>query len=211
MLDNAQTMAGKKTVALDFTKATPAEIEAHYNTTRPQDKSAYQFDDGVLEAERPIYADMLHKHGITAHQGNALIKDFRELENKKIEGMYNKDGFMAELKQSFGDGYEKVAGATAKMLASHLNEADRALLEKMPNNFLGLIYRAAGNMAKAYGASEGGHGGEGGESAMDGVDNSKLAADLMGQIQQLDGKPHTAEEKMALVNKYAAAVKGSKK
>ena len=202
MLDNAQSLAGKKTVAPDWDKATPKEIEDYYAQLRPADKSAYQFDEGLPDEMKTAFSDMLHKHGISAKQGNDLIKDYMAVEQATAAKMYDKDGFMAELKTSFGNDYEKVAGDTAKILASHLNENDKALLDKIPNQYLGVIYRVAANLNKAYGASESGSAASA-PSTVSVVDVEKRAGEIRNEIIAISRRQHTAEEKQKLVDELS--------
>jgi hypothetical protein len=207
MLDNAQTLAGKKTVVPDWDKATPAEIEEYVGNLRPKDKSAYQFDDTIPEEERGAVADILHKAGIPAYQAKQLITGLMGHVTGMSEKMYDKDEFLGIMKTSFGDGFEKTAGSTAKVIASHLNKEDKALLEQVPNQFLGLIYRMSANMAKAYGAKEIGAGGETNPGGGSGGDKTEERKKIRDEIKGLTSRPHTVEEKMALQNKLNATYK----
>ena len=207
-LENTNILIGKKAVAPDWEKATPKEIEDYYAALRPADKSAYQFDEEIPAEQKTAYADMLHKHGISAKQGNDLIKDYMAMEKANVEKMYDKDGFIAELKTSFGAEHEKVAGEAAKTLAANLNADDKALLEKVPNQFLGLIYRAVANLNKAYGATESGAPASGSPSAVPAVDIEVAATKLRDDIQALSRRAHTVDEKQKLVNELAALYKG---
>lgn len=206
-LDNTQALVGKKMVVPDWDKADPKEIDEYIGNLRPKDKTAYKFADDVPEEQRTAYADMLHDVGIPAYQANKLIEKYMGLEKAQSAKMYDKDGFMAELKASFGDGYEKTSGDTAKVLSAHLNEKDRAALEHIPNQFLGLIYRVAASMQKAYGASEGGAAGEGGAGGAS-VDQEANRKRIRGEITALDKKPHTAEDKQKLLDQLTATYKG---
>lgn len=207
-IDNTQALIGKKMVAPDLEKATPKEIEDYYATLRPADKAAYQFDEEIPAEQKTAYADMLHKHGISAKQGNDLIKDYMAMEKATVEKMYDKDSFLAELKTSFGAEHEKVAGQAAKTLAANLNAEDKALLEKVPNQFLGLIYRTVANLNKAYGASESGAPANSAPGNIGAVDVEAQATKIRNDIQALTSRPHTFEEKQTLVNQLAALYKG---
>jgi len=153
-LENTQALIGKKTVLPDFEKATPAEIEEYYKQLRPQDKSAYAFDDETPAELKEAYSDMLYKNGISAHQGNEIIKQFREMEKAKLNEMFSPDGFTGELEKSFGKNYKEQAGQAANLMKQHLNKDDVAMLDKLPNQFLAMLYRYTDNVRKAYGVSE---------------------------------------------------------
>lgn len=207
MLDNAQTLAGKKMVVPDFDKGDPKEIEEYVNNLRPKDKAAYKLSDVVPEEDRGAIIDAIHEAGLPAPIANKLMDKLVALTSGAVNKMYDKDGFMGELKTSFGDDYEKVGGATAKIIAANVNTNDKALLEKMPNQYLALIYRITNSMAKAYGAKETGAGGEGGEGGGSATDKTEAAKELRKQIRELENRNHTAEEKMDLQNQLAALYK----
>jgi hypothetical protein len=155
-IENAQAVIGKKTIASpDFTTATPAEIEDFYKQSRPQDKSAYAFDDEIAPETKEFYGELLYKNGISEHQGNEIIKQFREMEKAQLDKMFSPDNFKAELEKSFGKDYKEPAAAAANLMKQHLNKDDVAMLDKMPNQFLSLLYRYTDNVRKAFGASEG--------------------------------------------------------
>lgn len=200
IIDNNQALIGKKIVVPDFEKADPKEIEEYIGQLRPKDKTAYKFADDVPEAERTAYSDMLLDVGIPAYQANKLIEKYMGLEKAKVAEMYDKDGFMAELKSSFGDDYEKVSGEVAKTLAANLSADDKQLLERVPNKFLGIIYRAAASLNKAYGATESGAQTNTPPGQVSEVNLEKRASELRNEIIAITNKPHTAEEKQRLVD-----------
>lgn len=203
MLDNAQGQIGKKAVVPDFDKATPKEIDDYIAQLRPQDKAVYKFSDDMPEEQKTAYADMLHEIGIPAYQANKLIEKYQSMEAASVAKLYDKDEFIGELKKSFGNEYEKVSGETAKLLAANLNADDKALLEKLPNPALGLIYRAVANLNKAYGASESGSAANV-PAQVSAVNVEEQAAKLRNDIISLSKRQHTAEEKQTLVDQLDA-------
>lgn len=208
MLDNAQGQIGKKVVVPDFDKATPKEIDDYIAQLRPQDKAVYKFSDDMPEEQKTAYADMLHEIGIPAYQANKLIEKYQGMEAESVAKLYDKDEFMGELKKSFGNEYEKVSGETAKLLAANLNADDKALLDKLPNPALGLIYRAVANLNKAYGASESGTAANA-PAQVSAVNIEEQATKLRNDIMALGKRQHTAEEKQTLVDQLNALyVKG---
>lgn len=208
MLDNAQGQIGKKAVVPDFDKATPKEIDDYIAQLRPQDKAVYKFSDDMPDEQKTAYADMLHEIGIPAYQANKLIEKYQGMEAASVAKLYDKDEFMGELKKSFGNEYEKVSGETAKLLAANLNADDKALLDKLPNPALGLIYRAVANLNKAYGASESGSA-VNAPATVGAVDKEAQATKLRNDIYALSKRQHSAEEKQTLVDQLNALyVKG---
>jgi len=208
MLDNAQSQIGKKAVVPDFDKATPKEIDDYIAQLRPQDKAVYKFSDDMPAEQKTAYADMLHEIGIPAYQANKLIEKYQGMEAASVAKLYDKDEFMGELKKSFGNDYEKVAGETAKLLASNLNADDKAMLDKLPNPALGVIYRAVANLNKAYGASES-SAAVNTPAQVQAINKEEQASKLRNDIYALSKRQHTAEEKQTLVDQLNALyVKG---
>lgn len=154
-LDNAQSLIGKKTVVPDFEKATPEQIEEYYNSLRPKDKSAYQFDESMSEEERSAYGELLYKHGISAKQGNDLVKEYLGMQQQAIEKAFDKDSFIDGLKKDFGSEYEDSFKSLTSTLRKNLSEEDRNLVDNhLSNDHLRLIYRLVNNMQKSYGIKE---------------------------------------------------------
>lgn len=203
-IDTLDALKGKKQVVPDFKTATPAEIEQYYAQTRPESKDAYTFSDDTMPELKGALSESLFKNGITAVQANALIKDYESVMGEQVKGMYSAEGMNEALKQSFGDEWEKVGGTTARILKSNLNTADAALLDKMPNNTLGLIYRMANNLIKGYGITEKGAHTEapGGNQQPADIDAKRTA--LRAEIAAFSTRPHTADEKQAKIDELNA-------
>lgn len=211
-IDTLDALKGKKTVVPDFTKATPSELEQYYAQTRPENKDAYQFADGTDDAIKTGLSETLFKNGITAHQANAVIKDYQAMEAESMKGMFSAEGMYAELEKAFGAEWKETGGATAKILKANLSAEDAAMMDKLPNPFLGLVYRMANNLIKGYGITESGAHTGASAGAQQPGDINKVRESLRTEIAALSIKPHTAEDKQQLVDKLNATyeVKGKK-
>jgi hypothetical protein len=195
-LENTQSLIGKKAVVPDFKTATPAEIEDYYKQLRPQDKSAYAFDEETPPELKEAYGDLLYNNGISEHQGNEIIKQFREMEKAQLDKLYSADGFTVELEKSFGKNYKEQAGAAANLMKQHLNKEDAALLDKMPNQFLAMLYRYTDNIKKSYGASEGD---KAASKSSGTIDKETRISEIFAELSKvkssdLDGKNRLVEE-----------------
>lgn len=210
-IDTLDALKGKKQVVPDFKTATPAEIEQYYAQTRPENKDAYQFGENTDPALKGTIADSMFKNGISATQANAIIKDYQAAEAKAVEGMFSAEGMNAELEKAFGAEWKEVGGLTARILKQNLNAGDAAMMDKLPNQFLGLVYRMANNLIKGYGIKESGAHTEAGAGAQQPADVAAVRADLLKQLLDLQKRPHTAEEKQALIDKRNATYETGKK
>jgi len=121
-----------------------------------------------------------------------------------VAKLYDAESYMSEMKESFGDGYEPVVASVRDALARNLSPADQALLEDTPNKYLGIIYRSVAAITAGYGIQDTGAGGNTPPGNQTPADLDGEARGLLKQIQELDGKPHTAAERQELVNKRQA-------
>lgn len=201
MLDNTQALVGKKTVALDFEKATPKEIDDYYAQLRPADKSAYDLAE-MPEEQKTIYADLLHKHGISAKQGSDLAKEYMAMQKAQLEKAYDKDAFIEELKGSFGSNYEETTKKITNALSRNLNEQDKQILEGMPNQYVGAVYRLADKILSAYGAQELSTAASAPSPAAP-TDRETIASEIRKEIRTMKMRPHTQAELSTLTGKLA--------
>lgn len=195
----------------DFDKATPEQIEEFLATTRPSDKSAYKFAEGSDEGFVGEVADIFHKNGVSAYQGNKIIEAYNVLETKNLQQQTSADGFKEVMTKSFGDKYEGDVKAVVAEHTKHLSPEDKALVEAIPNQYLGVLYRLTRSMQKAYGAAENGAAHtEGGTTTPQGVDVNVQRSELRKQIRDMDAKPHTAADRQKLVDQLQATYSNSK-
>lgn len=202
-LENAQTLIGRRNPVPDFDKATPQELEDFLGQMRPADAKAYDFSGGdkdyVPSELDPQFAEALHKAGLPPKIANGLINDLRGVITAAGEKVYDPQGFLDEMERTFGNGYEVKVNQTRQLLEGHLNDADKAVMENMPNSQLAVMFRLAANLQKAYGARESGLGGEHKAGGDTGKSVEETRRDLRKQIAELDRRPHEASEKSALI------------
>lgn len=206
-IDNLQGLVGKKSVVPDFEQSTPEQIEEYFSALRPADKSAYKFGDGADETFTGTVADLFSANGISAYQGNKIIEGYQAFERAQLEEARSADGFKAEMTKSFGDKYDGNVTAVVKEHKTHLSTEDQALMDSLPNSYLGLVYRLTENMRKAYGAQETGAAVDKG-GVVQGADLEGQRRDLRSKLSTLESKPHTAAEKQALIDQLTNTYKG---
>lgn len=208
-LANTQELIGKKTVIPDLTKATPEEKEAFYAQLRPKSGEEYTFTPDVpIDPDMKTgVVDLLMKNGVSAVQGNEIIKGYQTIEAAKVAEMFHPDGFKKTMETAFGAEWEKVTGHTRNTIKGMMNADDQKMMDALPNPYLALIYRTLGNVVKAYGIKEtdSAHLGPGGGPAPTDVAGQRQA--IRDQIGSLQGRPHTEQEVMALRTKLADTYK----
>lgn len=197
-IDTLDALKGKKSIAPDFSKATPVEIEEYLAQTRPADVKAYEFGKDADPQLSGALGDAMLKFGISPYQANGVIKAFQEAEKTH----FTPDGMNAAFEKSFGADWKTISGQTENIIKANVSAEDKAALNKLPNPDLALVMRVVNNLVKAYGISEkgGAHTG-GGTGAPQPEDINKTRNDLRTQIDGLSRKPHTADEKQELIDK----------
>ncbi len=207
--DDAQALIGKKRIIPDFDKATPQEVDEYLNMLRPKEKEVFADffkDDKEMSDERKsAFTDLLFESGLSKPQAERILKGYKAMEASVQEKLFDKDGFIESLKKNFGDEYEKKSAVINQIFQKHLSKEDQTFLdEKMPNEFLGLVYRLVDNLQKAYGITESGTPGEAGTGARPAVDVEAMRKEIRGQIAELSKRPHTIEEKQVLQDRLNA-------
>lgn len=206
-LDNTQALVGKKAVVPDFEKGDPKDIEAYVAQLRPKDKSGYKLSETIPEDDRGVIAGILHDTGLPASMANKLMEGLMTHLTGSAQKMFDKDGFDKILETSFGEKWKDAGGQTAKIIAGLVTESDRELLEKVPNQYLGLVYRITAAMEKKYGAKETGAGAEGGEGASGPVDKTAERKAIRAEITALKSGPHSDDDRLRLNDKLADTYK----
>ena len=203
LIDNLDATVGKKMVVPDFEKGDPKEIEAFVNMLRPKSKDEYSFGEGVDKELAGKAAEIFHKHGIPASLLNKAIPEYIALEKAKAAAMYSKEGMEEILKTSFGDSYKETTGKTTNFLKENLSKEDAELLESLPNEQMGVVYRLAKKVIDAYGVKETGQAGEGGGGKHSG-NVEEVRKSLRTQMSEMKKRPHNAEDYQKLLDQLSA-------
>ncbi len=207
MLDGQQELIGKKTIApIDFKTAKPEEIAKWNETMRPADVAEYGLKElGLAENVQTELGKIFHENGIPAHQGNAVVKAYSAYEKTQLEAATSADGYKKEMTTKFGDKYEAVVKASTDLHKQHLPAESQAVLEKLPNNVLAVVFELTEKMRQAYGVNEtGAQVGDKSGGNIQGQDVEKTRSDLRAQIQTLSNKPHSADELQKLKDQLHA-------
>lgn len=205
LVDNLDGLAGKKTIQpIDYSKATPEEIEAYHAKLRPADGAAYKFAEGSDPAFSKAVADVFLKNGISEYQGNEIIKAVNEISatayQAKLEADTSLDGYNAMMAETFGEKASGVSGFVDSNLRKHATDADKQLFDNVDNKTRVAIDRTVFNILKAYGVTESGaQAGAPSVSPNSNVEATRAA--LRDQIRALESKPHSPNERATLIDR----------
>jgi len=216
-IDNLTALAGKKTLTIDYATATPEEIAAHHKALAPADVKDYSFDkvEGVDPVRMGEIAPILQKAGLTVHQAQNVAKEYAAYENSMMANATSEAGFREQMTTSFGEKYEPMVAQVVEVHKAHLSPEDQKLMDAMPNEYLGGVYRLTQKMAEAhknevaalkkqYGVEENGdaHLNKGGNIPP--VDINVTRSKLRQEIADINARPHTAEEKQKKIDELQA-------
>lgn len=208
-LDNAQTLIGKKTIQpLDYATATPEQIAEHHAKMAPESADAYDFGENADPEFSKAVGGIFKELGLNEYQGKHLAAKVNELAAQMVESQQAEaaDGekYLAALKETFGDKSQQVAVFLDNQIKQYASEKDVALLrDGIPNETRLALDRTIYNILQKHGVTESGAAaGDGGGAPAQ--DIGQVRADLRAQIRELGNKPHTAQEKQALIDKLNA-------
>lgn len=210
-IDTLESLKGQKTVAFDWNNAKPEEIEEHLAKTRPESHEVYDFVKGnVAEGTEEAIQKLFHGASLPKPVANMLLNNYLNIEKQQMAIATSQEGFDAELKESFGDDYKTVATKAGTALKSVLSPDDVALLESVPNVYLGLIYRGVSKLINDYAIDETAIGNTNAVGNRSPVTLAKLQEEskkAFDEIQALDRKPHTDAQKQDAIKRYRESQK----
>lgn len=190
-IDNLNTLVGKKSIALDFENSTPEQIEEYLSSTRPETQEVYTFGEGAEEGFTGEIGKILFDAGISKFQGDQIIKNYEALEAQAT----NADNYTSMMKDRFGDSYDAVVTHVTQQFEQHLSKVDQdKLLERVPNEFLGIIYQLTSGILKAHGAEESGTHPDNKSGQIQGVTFDEQASKLRKEMKEMKNRAHTADE-----------------
>lgn len=217
-IDNLDAAVGKKAVPIDYAKATPEEIAAHHSSLAPKDVAEYGFDkiEGINADRMKVIAPIFQEEGLTPYQAKNIATKYAKIEEAVLADATSEAGFRGEMSKSFGEKYEPMVAQVVEAHKAHLSPDDQKLMDAMPNEYLGGVYRLTQKMAEAhkaevaalkqqYGVEENGdaHLNKGG--VLPPADINTVRAKLREEIAEIVKRPfHTAEEKQKKVDELQA-------
>lgn len=193
---NAQNLIGKKTIGIPDEKSGDDEWNEFYSKTRPAKAEDYALE---LEGDdKQLFENLFYENGINSRQASALIKGYKESVEKASAPLFSKEGFEKEMSGRFGEKYNDKIKSVADFITKEAAEADKAVLDKMPNNVLGIVYSLIDRIQTRYAVSDSDTGKVGGSKAA-------AAPDWVGYAKEADrlkSHPHTMSDLQALKDKF---------
>lgn len=206
-IDNLDQLAGKKRAPFDYTNATEQQIEDYHGSIRPQEKTGYDFfgEDAPKESVE-FMQDLFFEAGISKYQAQKVFEKYSQHEAKIKENAFSEDGFHEVMKGIFGDKFQETGKETAEFISKNLNKEDQEILKQIPNQYIGLVYKLADNVRKAYGASEGDASlsKSGGQSQ---VNVDEVRKGIMDKLNALKRRPHATAEKQVYLDQLKSTYK----
>ena len=212
LIDNQEGLIGKKTIhPIDYENASAEEIAAHHSKIAPEDVSAYTWaEHSMPEITEPMGA-IFKEAGIHPKQAELITSKFDEVIGQLAAGQLasdtSEDGYFKIMEESFGDNFKKEVAFVENNLRQHASDDDKKLFDGVDNNTRAAIDRTVHNILKAYGANESGAQGEGGNGSPAIGDVKETQTNLRQEIRSLSTRPHSADEKQALIDKLNATYK----
>jgi len=175
-------------------------VDKFYSNFRPESKDKYDFGS-LTDEEKGAYQDAFYDNGLSERQANNILKTHNDNMTKQTEALMSKDGYDNMIKDTFNGDENSMKGVQAH-LRETLSETDQAVLEKLPNEIVGLVYRSTKTNLEKFGASEGGA--INNTSSSQNLSKEQTAASrkaIRAELTALTGKPHRAEHKAELMAK----------
>jgi hypothetical protein len=202
MLDSSQELIGKKSVIPDLSD--DKAREEYFSQLRPEAPDEYSLPEHYGEEVNKFYQEAFYEAGLSKEQADNLVRKHQEIETHTISAEYSKESLQDMLKQSFGDKYEEQTAKVFNHVRTMMTPEQQKQLEQLPNSALNLMAQYANKMMQEYGANEGtGNSGNqqmGGNAQANTADRQRLFQEL----QDLSKRPHSADEKQAMLNQYLA-------
>lgn len=187
----------------------------YFNTpVIPQDAKGYEFNEILKDANGDIpytYSDealnvfggKMKDLGLTKEQGQGLLKTFTDFELSAWTKYTDADECEKNLTELFGNNSAERQACQAG-IKKYLSPQEVELVEKtFTNDAVKIMYKLAKGFVSDYGVKEGTQTGnkQGYGSMMSQADKDAEADKIYKELDELKNRPHTDEEKQALINR----------
>ena len=226
--DNQQALIGKKvneyltTTDLknlenyeDIKKALQAQLTPEYNV--PENISDYALDT-ILKDENgqnifpmnqevlDLFSGKFKDLGVSIQQGQELLKTYLDYEIKEFQAYTDADELDREVNSMF-NGNQQQRKTCESLIKEFLSPADQQLIQDtMPNAIVQMFYKVAKGLVDKYDYKEGSNPAPSSMKMSDSERNAEYNR-LADELEALDGRPHSAEEKQNIINQMKALYK----
>lgn len=145
---NAQKMIGQKTIGIPTENSTEEELNNFYSKIRPESAEDYAVElDGD---DKALFEKLFHDNGLSVKQAKALVAGYKESVEKAQAPLFSQEGYKKEMTERFGEKYDTKVKAVVDFIGKEVSDQDKAVLESMPNNVLGLLYSVIDKVQTRY-------------------------------------------------------------
>lgn len=217
-IENLTALVGKKTIKpIDFETSTPEEIANYHKSLAPEKGvEAYKWSEHSMpEITGPIGEAMVEA-GINPYQQKLLAEKFDSIVEKiageKASADTSEDGYVAIMKESFGDDYQASVGIVEKALKEFSSDDDKKVFDSVDNKTRAAVDRTTHNLVKFYeeriskilkehGVVESGAQAEGGNGVNTVKSKAEQRSEIRAEMRALDGKPNSHQKMSELQQK----------
>lgn len=194
---NAQKLIGKKTIGIPDENSTDEQWQEYYSKLRPAKEEDYslQIED---EEDAKAFKKLFYDNGVTQKQASAIIDGYKKAEEKMNAEYYSKEGYAKEMTDRFGDQANDVCKSVADFIKKEVSEKDRAALEVMPNNIIGVVTSVVNTVLKRYAVKDTDTGAGGPSGANKEPDYEGFAKAAV----ELSHRPHDMKDLNELKSKF---------
>lgn len=194
---NAQSLIGRKTIGIPSDKSTPEEWQSFFEKVRPEKAEEYGLElDGD---DKAFYEKLFFDNGISTKQAKGIMGAYQERMQQALAGLTSEEGFRQEMQGRFGDKYEDKVKSLSALISREASDADKKVLEAMPNNVLGIMYGIINSIKTRYAVNDSDTGKSGGNPVAPGVPDY---AGYCKEVETLNRRPHSTADIDALRHKY---------
>lgn len=200
LVDNLDSVAGKKFAIPDLSKSDDPQVKEYLNNLRGDTKiEDYQFGDGIPKTYAEKVAKLLYDRGINKSIGNPLIKEYQAIVKAEMEAQFSAEGYKEAVGRVFGDNKQRAA-EVVNVISELLGPEGKTHLEtKIPNVQVEFMYKFVNAVLEKYGVKETGAGAGGGEGGGNGEgDVNKKRSEIRTKMANLVKGTHTQAQKDAL-------------
>lgn len=194
--DNAQKMIGRKTIGIPDEKSTDQEIADFYSKLRPGKAEDYNIE---LEGDdKELFEELFYENGISARQAKALVDGYKESIEKAKAPMFSEEGYKRTMSERFGDKAEAKIKSVVDFVNREGSKEDKALLNAMPNNVLGIVFSLIDKVQTRYAVHDSDTSTASGNGALGQADYSGYIK----EAEALSRRPHSLADIDALKAKF---------
>lgn len=168
-----------------------------FEKVRPEKAEEYGLElDGD---DKAFYEKLFFDNGISTKQAKGIMGAYQERMQQALAGLTSEEGFRQEMQGRFGDKYEDTVKSLSALIAREASDADKKVLEAMPNNVLGIMYGIINSIKTRYAVNDSDTGKSGGNPVAPGVPDYD---GYCKEVEALNRRPHSMADIDALRHKY---------